>query len=448
MTTHLIGTWPTPQLQRIARAVLTIVLLAVSPIAIASPVISPPAAHADEGQYEEFYTPPDPLPDGAPGSLIRSEPSRLVLEPSGQLGAFVATGTRIMYRSTDAQGNPTAVTGTYFEPDNPWSGQGPRPLIAFATGPYGMGEQCAPSRMFNQGIHFSQGFDLMFGYEEGFVATMVARGFAVVVTDGEGLGIHRAALPQFLNRIAAGTTLLDAARAAMQLPGTSLDPHGPVALWGTSSGGQASASAAELAPTYAPDLHLVGAWMGAPPADLSLLLPFFDGNALAGGVGYVLLGLEAAYPQIHDALMSVLTPRGQQMLDWSQYTCLVQAAADYAFRHVQFWFNTDPYELISNQPLKGILDAQRVGTLKPQAPVFISINRWDPLAPWDGAHQLALDWCAKGADVEFWTNEEPPFFNKLDINHLLPYFVDGERAMGWVADRFNDQPTTPNCQQI
>jgi len=146
--------------------------------------------------------------------------------------------------------------------------------------------------------------------------------------------------------------------------------------------------------------------------------------------------------------MSVLTPRGQQMLDWSQYTCLVQAAADYAFRHVQFWFNTDPYELISNQPLKGILDAQRVGTLKPQAPVFISINRWDPLAPWDGAHQLALDWCTKGADVEFWTNEEPPFFNKLDINHLLPYFVDGERAMGWVADRFNGQPTTPNCQQI
>ena len=232
MTTYLIGTWPTPQLQRIARAVLTIVLLAVSAIAIASPVISPPAAHADESQYEEFYTPPDPLPDGAPGSLIRSEPSRLVLEPSGQLGAFVATGTRIMYRSTDAQGNPTAVTGTYFEPDNPGQARVRRPLIAFAAGPYGMGEQCAPSRMFNQGIHFSQGFDLWFGYEEGFVATMVARGFAVVVTDGEGLGIHRAALPQFLNRIAAGTTLLDAARAAMQLPGTSLDPHGPVALWG------------------------------------------------------------------------------------------------------------------------------------------------------------------------------------------------------------------------
>lgn len=116
---------------------------------------------SNEARYTAFYTPPDPLPAGKPGDLIRSEPSPLVLEPSGQLGAYVADGTRIMYRSTDNSGNPVAVTGTYFEPHNPWPGQGPRPLIAFATGPYGLGDQCAPSRMFNQGIHFSSGLDRM-----------------------------------------------------------------------------------------------------------------------------------------------------------------------------------------------------------------------------------------------------------------------------------------------
>ena len=67
----------------------------------------------DEPQYADFYTPPDPLPPGQPGDLIRTEPSRLVLEPSGQLGAIMATGTRIMYRSTDTRGNPIAVTGTF-----------------------------------------------------------------------------------------------------------------------------------------------------------------------------------------------------------------------------------------------------------------------------------------------------------------------------------------------
>lgn len=60
----------------------------------------------DEPHYPEFYAPPDPLPPGQPGDLIRTEPSRLVLEPSGQSGTIVATGTRIMHRNTDARGNP------------------------------------------------------------------------------------------------------------------------------------------------------------------------------------------------------------------------------------------------------------------------------------------------------------------------------------------------------
>jgi hypothetical protein len=54
---------------------------------------------------------------------------------------------------------------------------------------------------------------------------------------------------------------------------------------------------------------------------------------------------------------------------------------------------------------------------------------------------------AKGADVEFWTNEEPRSSTNSTSTTSSP-IVDGERAMGWVSDRFNGQPTTPNCQQI
>ena len=86
--------------------------------------------------------------------------------------------------------------------------------------------------LFNQGIHFSQGFDLTLNVEEGWIATLLARGFAIVVTDGVGLGIHGPQSPQWLNREAAGTAMLDAARAAMKLPDTSLDPNGPVAFLG------------------------------------------------------------------------------------------------------------------------------------------------------------------------------------------------------------------------
>jgi triacylglycerol lipase len=53
-----------------------------------------------------------------------------------------------------------------------------------------------------------------------------------------------------------------------------------------------------------------------------------------------------------------------------------------------------------------------------------------------------------GADVEFRTNEEPAFLNKTFVNHFLPMLVDGEPAMQWVANRFNGEPTTPNCGQF
>ncbi|MCI4676372.1 lipase family protein [Candidatus Mycolicibacterium alkanivorans] len=409
-----------------------------------------PTASADETKYLEFYSPPDPLPAGKPGDLIRSEPMRLVYEPSGQLGSWVATGTRIMYRTTNAKGEPVAATGVYLEPDNPWPGKGPRPLIAYAPGPYGIGEQCAPSRLMDQGIHFSQGFDLTFNYEETFLATMVARGFAIVVADGVGMGTHIPGGPEFANRLSAGTGLLDAARAAMQLPGTSLDPHGPVAFWGWLSGGQAAGSAAEQAATYAPELNIVGAALNTPLANISLLLPYSDGSLLVGAVGYVLNGIVDAYPETKDLLLSTLTPRGLHFVQWSSYICLVQSVADFGFRHLYFpdntgYFNVEPATLFGNDPVKSLLAAQNLGSLKPTGPVYISANRFDAFNPYQASSDLARDWCAKGADVELWTNEEPPFANKVGINTLLPYFVDGERSMQWVTDRFNGVPTTPNC---
>ncbi|MCV6975997.1 lipase family protein [Mycobacterium bourgelatii] len=410
-----------------------------------------PLASADETRYLAFYTPPDSLPNGTHGDLIRSEPANLVYEPSGQLGSWTATGTRIMYRTTNAKGEPVAATGIYLEPEVPWQGAGPRPLIGYATGPYGIGEQCAPSRLMDQGIHFSQGFDLTFNYEETFLATMVARGFAIVVADGVGMGVHIPGGPEFGNRLSAGTGLLDAVRAAKKLPGTSLTPDGPVAFWGWLSGGQAAGSAAEQAATYTPELNVVGTVLNTPLADLSLLPPFVDGSLLAGALAYVLNGVVFAYPETKELLVQALTPRGKHYVEWSSYICLVQSVADFGFRHLYFpdgtgWFTAPPEEIFGSEPVKSLLLAQNLGNARPKGPVYISANRFDSFNPYQASTDLAAHWCDRGADVQLWTNEEPPFLNKMGINTLLPYFVDGERSMQWLADRFNGVPTTPNCQ--
>jgi hypothetical protein len=439
-----------PPRHRRARLLAGKVMLALACVLTAPALVAAPAAHADESQYWEFYTPPDPLPPGNNGDLIRTEPSRLVLEPSGQLGSFVGTGTRIMYRSTDANGIPVAVTGTYIEPDNPWTGAGPRPLLAYATAPYGMGEQCAPSRLLNQGIHASlnTGFDMMFNLEEGFIATLLARGFAIVITDGVGLGVHGQMAPQFLNRHAGGTALLDAARAAMRLPGTSLDPHGSVAFWGWLAGGHAALAAAEMAATYAPELKVVGTYANAAPTDLAATIPSIDGTFLAGALGWVLKGVQEAYPAAEQPIWDALTPRGVEMLANTSRQCMLQTGIDYAFRHLQPYFKDDLYQMVQADPFKTILGAQRIGNVTPTGPVYLSHNRFDPFGPYASVVQTAADWCSKGANVTLWTNEQPPFLNKTDINALLPAFVDGERSMAWIADRFNGIPATSNCDQI
>jgi len=287
---------------------------------------------------------------------------------------------------------------------------------------------------------------LAFNYEELFVATMVARGFAIVMTDYQGLGTP--GLHTYVNRVAEGNAMLDAGRAAMRLPGTSLNPHGPVAFWGYSQGGGAAASAAELAPSYAPDLHVVGTYAGAPPADLAELFPYADGSALVGAVGYALNSVITTYPEFEEAIRATLTPRGEDLLIKVQDQCIAETITKFMFRHLQPYFNSDIYQLVNEEPFKTLFDMQRIGRYKPNAPVMILSNRYDPLVPWTGANQLGREWCAQGADVEFWTNEEPPFMNKLVVNHALPMLVDGERAMQWIADRFNGLPTAPNCGEF
>ncbi|MDI3409445.1 lipase family protein [Streptomyces cavernicola] len=109
------------------------------------------------------------------------------------------------------------------------------------------------------------------------IKRLLDRGFAVVVTGYQGLGTPR--VHTYMDREAQGRAVLDSVRAAQCLESAGLPDAGPVALYGYSQGGGASASAAELAPSYAPELKVKGAVVGAPPADLKRVADSMDGSA-------------------------------------------------------------------------------------------------------------------------------------------------------------------------
>jgi triacylglycerol lipase len=156
----------------------------------------------------------------------------------------------------------------------------------------------------------------------------------------------------------------------------------------------------------------------------------------------------AAYPELTDMVRATLTPMGQHLVDATQDECIAETAMRFRFKHIQDFFVDGVTTVLNNSRFREIFDAQDLGKYRPTAPVFLLSNRYDPLVPWAPVAQLARDWCAQGADAQFWINEQPPLFNKLAVNHALPLLVDGERALQWIADRFNGLPTTPNCGAI
>ena len=96
---------------------------------------------------------------------------------------------------------------------------------------------------------------------------LVSQGLTVVIPDYQGLGTpgdH-----PYLVGQSEGRNLLDGIRAAGRLEGTGSTPESNAVVWGHSQGGGAAAFTAELQPTYAPEIPLVGAIAGAPPADVA-----------------------------------------------------------------------------------------------------------------------------------------------------------------------------------
>src|ERR1700712_5718596 len=151
----------------------------------AAAIVAGPAISASN--MPAFYTPPATLP-GANGALVRTEPMKLGASVQLPFSTTTLPGkaTRIMYKSTDSNGQPVAVTGTYIEPNAKWTGAGPRPLVTFAEGTQGQGDKCAPSQGLENPLGFNSGATNV-GYEVPNIYNLLGRGFAVVVTDYVGL---------------------------------------------------------------------------------------------------------------------------------------------------------------------------------------------------------------------------------------------------------------------
>ncbi|RBQ04222.1 triacylglycerol lipase [Micromonospora sp. LHW51205] len=437
-----------------ARRAIGLRILAVAAAAATYLAGSGAAAAADDATpvvsrgvtIPAFYHPPADLP-ATNGTLIRTEPLPLGLSIPGLDGRpMPGTATRLMYRSTDSNGRPVAVTGAYIEPSAAWRGAGPRPLVAVASGTMGQGDQCAPSFSLQHPLTLT-GDTLSVGYEALAIYRLLATGAAVVVTDYVGLGTTDR-LHTYVNRLDGGHALLDAARAARAVPGASVTAQSRVGLYGYSQGGGASAAAAELHSTYAPDVPLAGTYVGAPPADLTAVIGGIDGSALVGALGWSLNGFAQSDPALRDVIEAAVNDTGRAALKDTSTMCVGDAILRYAFTRSSKWITggRSLTAVIAASPeAQAVLDRQRIGTLKPTGPVRVATGIQDDIVPHRQARQLAVDWCRKGGNVTYQAISLPNLGDKILTNHLVPLITDQGDAVAWMSDRLAGRTAYSNC---
>jgi dienelactone hydrolase len=364
------------------------------------PVVPAPARVADE-----FYMPPDPLPDAADGEVVRwrEEPRQLS-----------ARNYLLMYHSTNATGQDIPVTGRVLVPTAPWRGDGPRPIVSVASGTRGVGDTCAPSRWLD--------------YERPFIEPMLLAGWAVVVTDYEGLGtpgMHTYVVGQ-----SEGRAVIDMVRAATNLPATGLEAGGKVAFSGYSQGGGGAMWAGELQPTYAPELDLVGIAAGGVPADLTKVAEGLDGKV---GFGFLLLaayGLDAAYPELD--LETYFNERGRRTYEQEQDDC-VGATLGHAFQNIGMFTTTNP---LRSPQWQARLAENRLGANPPDVPIRLFHGTLDEIVAPGQARALRNEYCAAGADVQWeWHLGE----------HVSTMVTGAPGVITFLDRRFRDRPFLGHC---
>ncbi|MGN6694365.1 MAG: lipase family protein [Aquihabitans sp.] len=345
------------------------------------------AREAVEDVYEHddigtFYDVPDPLPTGEPGQLIKAR--RLLGAPNG------AKAWRVLYHSTDQDGQDIAVSGVVVAPDLPSIGHR-RTVVSWAHPTTGAeGKRCAPSTGLDP-------FILMEGLD-----SMLRAGYVVAATDYSNMGAEGPA--SYLIGETEGRNVLDAVRAAQNIDES--DAGDTTLIWGHSQGGQAALFAGQIQPAYAPELDLKGVAAAAPAGELGELLDADIGDVSGVTIGaYAFGAFQEAYADEHPdlELTSVLTKEGAAAVPEMMPLCLLgqnrelHAIADPLIGN---FVAEDPTKV---EPWATFLEDNTPGGEPIDVPVLVAQGLRDDLVKPETTDSLVQHLCDAGDEVQYKT---------------------------------------------
>jgi pimeloyl-ACP methyl ester carboxylesterase len=318
----------------------------------------------------------------------------------------------VVYGSTGLEGEPVAVSGIVLAPAAS-PDEGGYPVVAWAHGTSGIADLCAPSK---------QGLSEI----PGEVQDLVTQGYVVTATDYEGLGT--AGVHPYLIGRSEGRSVLDSIRAAQALRDAHASPDAVVI--GHSQGGHAALWAAELAPSYASGLSVLGALAASPPTDLVAWDTWAFHEAAAGALDTVAapLLLFGVWNAIYDASLNFLTDAGRQAALAGRDACFPDPVSKTPYLR-------DPASIPEWHTL---LARNSPGLALTGVPIRVVSPKADEAVQYDSQVAGVTTMCAIGDTVEL---------RSVEGGHFAS--VEGGTAWAdvtaWISDRFAGVEAVTTC---
>jgi pimeloyl-ACP methyl ester carboxylesterase len=353
-----------------------------------------------------------------PGTLVSAT---LLPTVDLRLRALTSLAARVTYQSTSAVDNgQTTVSGTVFipkgkAPDGGW------PVIAYGHATSGIFEDCAPSLS-----------PTLMGISD-IITGLVRGGYAVTMTDYQGLGVKGVAHP-YLDSGTEGRNLIDSVRAARKLGGDLSERWVAV---GGSQGGQAAWAANELAKDYGDGLSLLGSASFSPPADIEGMVDAAEAGELSEDQRLAYISVLASINRLHPEFNLDEYRRGVVKDKWDLLVACEGAVTDERTKALDEITADDlrPDSPAAADALRAYFRKSTLPKVEATAPMLVIYGGQDAFIPPAWTDRALERACRLGDVIQIQLQPDSGHGN-----------LDNSAAIGWIADRFSGAQPPNDCE--
>ena len=206
---------------------------------------------------------------------------------------------------------------------------------------------------------------------------------------------------------------------------------------GVSRGSIASAWAAELQESYAPELNILGTAVGGFIVDILAVIDTINNSELSGYLLMGIHGISREYPEIAESLDSQLIKSKAEEYYAITELCTTEAFVRYKNKDVFDYFENGG-DMLSYPFTQEIVFGNSLGHLAPEIPFFVYQGLKDEFQEIEVVDQLLDKYCSNGVDVEY--------HRDVSARHTVEVAAKFPDAFVWFRDRLNGVPVDTGCK--